>query len=585
MPATRTKAPPPATRSTGISPSAPASRTEPDAASDYARAVLAGEIVAGRLVRLACARHLRDLEEGRARGLIWSPAHANHAIRFFRFLKHSKGERGGDVLELAPWQKFIVGSVHGWLRADGPKKGARRFKTALLVIAKKNGKSTMCGGFGLHGLIGDREPGAEIYAIATKKAQAKQVFEPARQMVLKNPLLMQRLEPLQTAIVDRATASTFQPLSADTGGADGINPHVAIVDELHRHKTATMLNLMAESMDARRQPILWIITTASDDRPGTPYAQEEDYATKVLEGTFADDSYFAYLALLDKDDDWADEKNWIKANPNLGVSIAIEDLRDRANKAKGKPDALADFKRLRLNIRTAAQNRAIDMGGWAALKAPPRDAADLAGRKCYAGFDGSTKIDISAFVRVWAPAAKGGKWTIKGKYWLPAENVAERGHRDRAPYPDWVEKKLIEPSPGNVIDFQAIEDEIEAAHKAHPFEALAYDPYGSTQMMTSLMGKGVPVFEFGQTVKNYAPATKEFEALLQAGMLEHDGDPVLAWMAANLHWWKDGKDNKQPHKGNSTGRIDGMSALIMAIGRAIAPAAGNSGPSWWETAA
>lgn len=532
--------------------------------------MLSGAIVAGKYVRLACERHLRDMEQGPSRGLVWSPAHANHAIRFFRFLKHSKGEKGGEVFELSLWQKFIVGSVHGWRRASGPKKGLRRFKTAMLVIAKKNGKSTMCGGVGLHGLIGDREPGAEVYAIATKKDQAKQVFEPARQMVLKNPVLLDRLEAPQTAIVDRATASSFKPLSADTGGADGINPHVVIVDELHRHKTPVMLNLMAESMDARRQPILWIITTASDDKPGTPYAQEEAYAINVLEGTIADDSYFAYLAMLDKEDDWADEKNWIKANPNLGVSIDLESLRDRATKAKGKPDALADFKRLRLNIRTAAQNRAIDMGRWAALKAPARDPAELAGRKCYAGFDGSTKIDISAFVRIWAPAAKGGKWTIRGKYWIPGENVAERGHKDRAPYADWVDKKLIDTTPGNVVDFQTIEDEIEAAHKAQRFEALAYDPWGTTQMMASLLGKGLPVVEFGQTLKNYAPAVKEFEALLEAGQIEHDGDPVLAWMASNLHWYKDGKDNKQPHKGNSTGRIDGMSALIMAIGRAVA---------------
>lgn len=530
----------------------------------------------GRLVRLACERHLRDIEQGAARGLVWSPAHANHAIRFFRFLKHSKGALGGQAILLGLWQCFIVGSVHGWRIAQGPERGLRRFRKALILVAKKNGKSTMCGGLGLHGLIADHEPGAEIYAVATKKDQARQVFEPARQMVLKSGVLHDRLDALKTAIVDRATASSFKPLSADTGGADGINPHVVIIDELHRHKTPDMLNLLGDSLGARRQPIMWIITTAGSDTPGTPYANEEDYAIKILEGTLTDDSYFAYLATLDDGDDWTDEKNWIKANPNLGVSPTLEDLRKRVAQAKGKPSDQSDFKRLRLNIRTAAQNRAIEMARWNSLKAPARSDAELAGRKCYAGFDGSTKIDISAFVRVWAPAAKGGKWTIRGKYWIPGENIAERGHKDRAPYADWVDKKLIETTPGNVVDFQTIEDAIDEAHKAQRLEALAYDPWGTTQMMASLLGKGLPVVEFGQTLKNYAPAVKEFEALLEAGQIEHDGDPVLAWMASNLHWYKDGKDNKQPHKGNSTGRIDGMSALIMAIGRAIA-ADGNSG--------
>jgi phage terminase large subunit-like protein len=563
-----------ATRSTISSPSAPAFRTEADYTTDYARAVVAGTIVAGRLVRLACERHLRDLEDGAARGLVWSPAHANKAIRFFGFLKHSKGEFGGQTLQLAPWQRFIFGSVHGWRIADGPKRGLRRFKTVLSVLGKKNGKSTMCGGAGLHGLLADDEPGAEIYSVATKKDQARQVFDAAREMVRRSPLLLNRLDPLKTAIVDPASASTFKPLSADTGGADGVNPHVVIVDELHRHKTPDMLNLMAESMGARRQPLLWIITTAGDDKPGTPYANEEDYAIKVLEGTLVDDSYFAYLATLDPGDDWTDERNWIKANPNLGVSPTLEDLREQAAKAKGKPDAQASFKRLRLNIRTAAQDRAVEMSRWDALApkadAPPADD-ELRGRPCIAAFDGSSKVDTSALVRLFAPRGKGEKWIVRARFWIPGENIEERGHRDRAPYAAWVKAGWIEATPGNIVDHDQIERELEAMHRLTPFEALAFDPWGVVAMMARLQGKGVPTVEFGQTIRMYAAASNEFEARLEAGDLDHGGNPVLRWQASNLHWIKDGKDNKMPHKGRSTGRIDGMSALVMAHGRAVAP--------------
>lgn len=514
------------------------------------------------------------MEEGRARGLVWSPAHANKGIRFFRFLKHSKGEHGGQPIVLEPWQRFIFGSIHGWRWATGPKRGLRRFKTAIVVVAKKNGKSTICGGAGLHGLIADDEPGAEVYAVATKKEQARQVFDAAFQMVRASPLLMNRLDPLKNAIVDQRTASTFQPLSADVEGADGKNPHIAIVDELHRHKKATMLNLMAESMDARRQPLLWIITTAGDDSPETPYANEEDYAIKILEGTLTNDSYFAYLAMLDPGDDWADEKNWIKANPNLNVSIGLDALRDAAAKAKGKPDALASFKRLRLNIRTAAQSRAVPMAQWdlggRPATVPPNDD-ELKGSPCHAGFDGSTSVDTTSLVRLFPPRAKGEKWIVRAKFWMPGDNVEERGHRDRAPYKQWVDQGWIETTPGNIVDHDAIEKELEELHKTTPFLSLAYDPWGVVAMMARLTEKGIPAVTFGQTIQNYAAASVEFEKRLEAADLDHAGNPVLRWMASNLHWIKDGKDNKMPHKGRSTGRIDGMSAQIMAHGRAVAP--------------
>jgi len=572
--------PAPETRSPPISAPGPACPTDApqDRVTQYARAVVAGLIIAGKYVRLACERHLRDLEEGPARGLVWSVPHANYGIDFFRLLTHSKGALGGQPIVLEPWECFIVGSVHGWLWATGPKKGLRRFKTAIVIVAKKNGKSTLCGGCGLHALVADGEPGAEVYAVATKKAQARQVFDAAREMVGRSPPLKQRLDAKLTAIVDTWTASTFQPLSSDVEGADGANPHCAIVDELHRHKKATMLNLMAESMDARRQPILWIITTAGDDSPETPYANEEDYAIKILEGTLTNDSYFAYLAMLDPGDDWADEKNWIKANPNLNVSITIEALRDAAAKAKGKPDALASFKRLRLNIRTAAQNRAVEMAQWdkggAVATTPPNDD-ELKGRPCHAAFDGSTSYDTTALVRLFPPRAPGEKWIVRAKFWLPSDNIDERGHRDRAPYRQWVDQGWIETTLGNIVDHGVIEPQIEELHKATPFMSLAYDPWGVIPMMSRFADKGIPVVQFGQTIQNYAAASVEFEKRLEAADLDHGGNPVLRWQASNLHWIKDGKLNKMPHKGRSTARIDGLSAQIMAHGRAVAPATGG----------
>jgi phage terminase large subunit-like protein len=565
------------TRSTRSSPSAPPapSTDAADRATAYARAVVAGEIATGRLVRLACERHLRDLETAAARGFVWSSWHADRAINFFRFLHHGKGAKGGNVIDLEPWQCFIVGGVFGWLRAA---TGLRRFRRATVVVAKKNGKSTMLGGIGLYGLLGDREHGAEIYTAATTKDQARQVFDAADFMVKCSPLMMNRLDRLKSAIVDRQFSSSFKPLSADSNTADGINPHMAIVDELHRHKTRAMLDLLSDSMDARSQPLLWVITTAGDDRPTTPYATEEDYAIKVLEGTLTDDTYFAYLAMLDPGDDWTDEKNWIKANPNLGVSVDLENLRSAAEKAKGTPDAQSGFKRLRLNIRTAAATRGVEMADWNALapmRVKPAPVEIRSGRRCWGALDAASKTDLAAWLRLYEPCDADPKWRLEARFWVPGDKLLEREKRDRARYRDWVAQGWIEATEGNLIDHEAIKRAIVEGHKESPLERLAFDPWNATMLSQAVAAEGVSIVEFPQTLRSYAAGVAEFEARLAARDLDHGGNPVLAWMASNLHWWKDGKENKMPHKGSSTGRIDGMTALLMCHALAVTPGDGD----------
>lgn len=535
--------------------------------------------MAGRLVRLACERHLRDLDDGAARGLAWSLPHALHAINFFRFCRHPKGPLGGQRIELAPWQKFCIGSVFGWLRADG----TRRFRTSFRVVAKKNGKSTECAGVGLYCMLGDGEFGAEVYSTATSKDQAKLVFEPAKFMARSSPELLSRLDVFKNNISDQVTQSKFMPLHSDAESVDGINPHCAIHDELHRHKTRALLDLLNDSGGARLQPLSFIITTAGDDRPGTPYAQEEDYAIKVLEGVIQDDSYFAYLAMLDKGDRWDDESVWAKANPNLGVSVSREDLRERVGRVRANPEQLRSFQRLRLNIRTAAETRAIDMALWAENTRGPIDEAALMGREFYGALDLSSKYDLSCWLRLYPPLAKGEPYIVAPRFYLPEEGLEDREDRDRAPYRRWVKAGLITVTPGNLIDHDKIEEDVKADCAAkHPRE-IPYDPWNAAQLTTHLSAAGLPMVEFTQSIKLYAAPCKELTALLMGRLIEHGGNPVLTWMASNLHWYKDPKDNLMPSKKSSTGRIDGMSCLIMALGRAIVNVPESQ--SFWETRA
>lgn len=516
-------------------------------------------------MRLACERHLRDLETGRQRGLHWHAEKAEHNIRFFGLLTHSKGEWARQPIELAGWQAFIVGSVFGWKRDDG----MRRFRTAYGEIGRKNGKSTLAAGIGLLALIADGELGAEVYAAATKKDQAEIIFGEAKRMARSSLALRSRLSIFKRNLSVDSTASKFEPLSSDEKTLDGLNPHCVLIDELHKHKNRGVLDVMDTAVGSRRQPLIWIITTAGDDNPETVYAQENDYAIKVLEGVLEDDAYFAYIATLDKDDRWDDPAVWIKANPNLGVSVKLDDLQRQARKARGSPSAQAAFKRLRLNVRSGSVDRAIPAELWAANRGEVFDPADMHGRPCYVGLDLSSKIDISALVKLFPPQGEEDRWRIVARFWMPADTVAEKADRDRAQYARWIEEGWIEATPGNVIDHNEIQSAILEDARLHEFRGLAYDPWNATQLAVKLQEEGVQVCEFIQGIRSYTAPTKELLAMLTGGKLEHGGNPVLTWMASNLKLQSDKNENLMPTKKHSVGRIDGMTALIMSIGLTI----------------
>jgi phage terminase large subunit-like protein len=526
--------------------------------------------VAGRLVRLACERHLRDLKDGPKRGLKFSVETAAYACNFFQYLRHSKGEWGGQRVVLEPWQCFVTGSVFGWLRKDG----LRRFRTVYEEVARKNGKSTALAGIGVYTLVADHEPGAEIYAAATKKDQARIIFSEAQRMVRVSPELRALVSVFKLNMSVDMTASKFEPLSSDERTLDGLNPHVVLVDELHKHKSRALLDVMDTALGSRRQPLLWVITTAGDDNPESVYAQESDYAAKVLEGVVEDDSHFAYIATLDKEDRWDDETCWKKANPNLGVSVRLDDLQRQAAKARASPPALSSFLRLRLNIRTAAATRAIDMVQWGRNSCGPFDPADLAGRGFYGGLDLSSKVDLSAFVKLFPPVGEEERWRVVCRFWIPADKIAEKSDRDRVQYQRWVDKGLIEATAGDVIDHAEVISAIAEDCRIYTqLGAIAFDPWNAAHLSTSLQYEGIAMAEFRQGVQSYNAPMREMEAMLAGEKLDHGGNEVLAWMAHCLSITvPDRNENYMPSKKHShaRGRIDGMCALIMAIGRSMA---------------
>lgn len=536
--------------------------TSTDPVTGWAEQVVGGKVIACNYVVLACKRHLQDLEKGPKRGLRWSEASAKYAIDFFPFLRHSKGEFGNKAFHLSPWQQFVVGSVWGWKREDG----TRRFRVIWEEIPRKNGKSTKLAGIGLLALVADNEPGAEVYAAATKKDQARIIFDEAKRMVATSPEFSKQVRRYKTNLSIDKTGSKFEPLSSDEKTLDGLNPHCVLIDEIHKHKSRAVLDVLDTAMGSRRQPLLWQITTAGDDNPESVYSQEHAYAVKILEGVVQDDNFFAFITTIDKDDAWDDPKAWAKANPNLGVSVKLDDLKRQLTKAKQSPSAQSAFKRLRLNVRGVSTERYIPGSLWAANTGPRFDPDRLKGRPCYGAIDLSSKIDITCWLKLFPPVGNETTWKIATNFWIPADTVGEKTERDLVQYQRWIDEGWMEPTAGDVIDHGEVRETILKDLKDYQILNVAYDPWNATQLVIELRERGVPAIEFVQGLRSYTAPTKELMNWLLQRKLDHGMNPVLTWMASNLAVQKDKNENLMPTKKHSVGRIDGMTSLIMAIG-------------------
>lgn len=544
-------------------------------AESYARAAADGKILCSKQVVLACRRHLDDLSNGYRRGLRFDRDAAQHALDFFQFLHHSKGEWAGQTFALQPWQQFIVWCIFGWIRADG----TRRFRTAHVEVARKNGKSTLLAGIGLYLFFADGEPGAEVYCAATKKDQARIVFSEALRMRAASPALSKRIVKFRDNMNVPGTASKFEPLGADEDTLDGLNVHAAIVDELHAHKTRFVWDVLDTSTAARRQPLMFAITTAGFNRESVCWKQRE-YCLKVLDGIHADDTIFAYIAALDPEEDWEDERLWAKANPNLGISVKVDDLRRKAEKAKADPAALNSFLRLHLNQWTQTDTRWMPADKWAACAgafktaaADPRALraeleARLAGRRCFAGLDLSSKIDLTALVLLFPPVEDDPRWTALPWFWMPEDNITARVKENRLPYDVWQREGWIRATEGNVVDYDAVKATILELAKRFTIEEVAFDPWNATQLATQLQNDGLVMVEFRQGFASMSGPTKELMALVLGRSLAHLDNPVLRWMASNVVVKTDEAGNLKPNKAKSAEKIDGIVALIMALGRA-----------------
>ncbi|PRC93078.1 terminase large subunit [Solimicrobium silvestre] len=559
-----------------------------DRATDYAKKVVSGKILAGQHIRAACKRHIDDIKTGAARGLKWDKALAARAIGYFEnVLCLNGGEYEGLPFILLDWQAFIVGSLFGWIGDDG----YRRFRVAYVETAKGSGKSPLAAGVGLYGMTSDGESRAEVYAAATKKDQAQILFRDAVAMVDQSPHLNRRIERSGSKgkewnLAHQASASFFRPISSDEGQS-GPRPHIALLDEIHEHRNAHAVEMMRAGTKSRRQALIFMITNSGTDKR-TVCWDYHDYGAKVSAGQLKDDSFFAYICSIDEGDNpFKDEKCWYKANPSLKDGIpGLKYLREQVTQARGMPSKESLVRRLNFCEWTEAISPWISSESWFICEQNPLIPLEqFYGRSGVAGLDLSSTTDLTALVVALDPTEDDPVTRIIPYFWLPGDGLHDKADKDRVPYLAWRDAGHLEALPGKAIDKLAVLNRISLLTAMFNLREIACDRWRLEDFQQMVDREGValpPLTPFGQGFKDMAPAIDEFESMLLDQRLMHNGNPVMTWNAANAVLMTDPAGNRKLAKERATGRIDGMVAAVMAIGCAMRGLAVKP-PSVYET--
>ena len=494
----------------------------------------------------------------------YDPAAAKRVVDFFEtFLHHSKGKWAGKPFTLLDWQREdIVEELFGWLRV---KDDLRRYRMAYVEVPKKNGKSTLLSGIGLYLLVADGERGSEVYGCASDRQQASICYREAAECVRQSPHLAKRLEVIESrkTITFVATSSVYRVLSADGFRAEGLNIHGLLFDELHAQRDRRLFDALRYGGAARDQPLLMSISTAGYDRTSICYEQRA-YAERVIADWTADPTFMAYVRCAEAEDDWKSPDVWRKANPSFGITIKEDDFAAEAKEAELSTSKLNSFLRYRLNVWTSQDTRWLKPETWQACNGGPPH--DLAGRECFCGLDLASTYDTSAFVAVFP--CDDGSVDVLVRFWIPNDNMVEREKRDRVPFQQWVTGGFVNATSGNVTDYDVIRRDIVEFSQQHGIKKLALDRWNATQLANQLQGDGINVALWPQGFAGMNAPSQLLSTLLSAGKLRHAGQPVLQWMAGNVAIRQNADGHIRPvkPKENSHERVDGIIALVMALG-------------------
>ncbi|HHF7996740.1 terminase large subunit [Escherichia coli] len=549
-----------------------------NAANQYARDIVRGKTVACRYVIDACQRHLDDLAKEKTKKFLYrfDKDLAEKAAKFIQLLPHTKGEWAFKrmPITLEPWQLFIVCSAFGWVR-KGSK--LRRFREVYTEIPRKNGKSAISAGVALFCFTCDDEFGAEVYSGATTEKQAWEVFRPARLMCKRTPALCDAfgVEVNASNMNRPEDGARLEPLIGNPG--DGASPSCAIVDEYHEHDTDALYTTMLTGMGARRQPLMWAITTAGYNIEGPCYDKRRE-VIEMLNGTVPNDELFGVIYTVDEGDDWTDPAVLRKANPNMGISVYSDFLLSQQKRAMNNARQANVFKTKHLNIWVSARAAYFNLVSWRNCEDETLTIEQFEGQPCYLSFDLARKLDMNSMVRIFTRDIDGRRhyYCIAPKFWVPYDTVysTDTDHQRTAErFQKWVNSGHLEVTEGAEIDYRVILEEAKEVNRQNPVEESAIDPHGATNLSHHLADEGLSPITIVQNYTNMSDPMKELEAAIEAGRFHHDGHPILTWCISNVvgKHLPGNDDVVRPIKEHSENKIDGATALIMDIGRAMLP--------------
>ncbi len=525
-------------------------------ARGYANKVKDKKIPACKYVQQACKRFLKDEKR---KDLILDKSQANKWCSFLEKLPHVKGKwaKQGLKFDLSGWQVFCTVNIFGFYVK---KTKRRRFRDVYIEVGRKNGKSFWVAGIAVGMLTIDDEYGAEIYCGATTEKQAWEIFGPAKKICERTPALRQRfaVEVNAKTLTILENGSKFEPIIGDPG--DGASPSLAIADEYHEHNSSDQVDTMVTGMGARENPIMFKITTAGSDMGGPCYEDRSDLI-KVLNGSVVDDSLFGIIYTIDEKDKWDTIAAQKKANPNYGISVDEEFLKGQLAQARRSATKQVAYKTKHLNMWVGAKAAWMNMLAFQACR-KKINIEDFKGRRCFVAVDLASKVDMASAAILFPPEGNDNKYSVFVKHYLPEETILENSR-----YKAWHAAGWLESTPGNVIDFEHIENDLKELRSQVEIVEVPYDPFQATQFSIRMIDEGFPMIEVGATVKNFSEPMKELEVLIISKQIQFNLDPVLMWMFGNVVAKLDKKDNIFPCKERAANKIDGVVALIMNINR------------------
>lgn len=543
---------------------------------EYIQDVQSGKELTCKFIKQAVQRHISDLaDQGSARGFWFDSNSAKLYLDAVNLFKHTRGsEFAGKPFDLQPYQCFAFMSIFGWKRydEDGVKSHLRRFTRVYWETAKKSGKSEVAALLCNLCALFDNEDGAQIYSVATKLDQAKHVFRPAVIMMKylrRDSLSIRKKVNINTQrIYIEETETHIEPLPADSRGLDGIDTHVGIIDEYHAHDTSAVSDIVRNSMVLRPQPIHFTITTAGFNVQSPCYRIARDEAIKVLSETIRDESLFTLIYTLDEGDDWNDSTLWKKANPSIGRTVKMANMMDLYNAAKnGGTTREVDFKTKNLNIWVhSAYNWISDeLFMKAKYEYTLQDLSDR-GVMCWGGEDLGQTSDLTCVALLFDPEQNNGRYIFELFSWA-SENAVDTAEDHGYPYRDWNRAGFLDVTPGNVTDYGYIENKLLDVRSRHFIDSIGYDRANSTQTVINMTNNGFNMEQFNQGIANMHAPTRELEELFIAGVVAHNGNPVMRYMFQNVELVRNSDGLMKVTKKDPNKKVDGVVAMIMALGQ------------------